>query len=159
METELNISVSLAINEQYSTIEYLIINLNCTFDELLSILRRTPRLRHLTCANLLDSDTNVDNKESIILSDLTYLCIDICQVSYEKFEIFVVKICSQLQVLKIKKYRSENSFHVDRWKRIIKWHLPQLQRFDYECSRLFENEDEEDLFFYRNQCICFSILD
>ena len=50
-----NIFVPLAMNEKFSTIEYLIIDHCCTLDEIFSMLVHTPRLRHLVCKNVKES--------------------------------------------------------------------------------------------------------
>ena len=46
-EYRLTISLPIATNEQFSTIEYLIIDHPCTFNELFSIISYTPQLHRL----------------------------------------------------------------------------------------------------------------
>ncbi len=104
----------LDINEQFSTIEYLIINHDCTIDELLSMLYHTPRLRHLTCQHLRDSNTNINTKQPLILSNLTYICITCPPIMFDDFEIFMIKLSAKVQVLIISYFLDETYFNADR---------------------------------------------
>jgi hypothetical protein len=141
---ELDISVPFAINERFSTIEYLIINHNCTSQELFSIVRHTPRLRHLTCERLVKSGITIDTNKPVILFNLTHLCLDDCAADFDEFKLFITKVSSQLQVLKIQQYTYEDYLDVDRCQRLIKNYMPHLRKFDYEYHDIdpfYQGED------------------
>jgi len=61
-----NILVPLAINEELSTIEYLIIDHCCTLNEIFSMLYHTPRLHRLICKNVIESHFKVKDVKPII---------------------------------------------------------------------------------------------
>ncbi|CAF4160454.1 unnamed protein product, partial [Rotaria sordida] len=121
-----NSFVPLAPNEQFSTIEYLVINHICTLSELMSILYHTPQLRHLICDNLVESDSNVQTERSMILSNLVYIRINVCDIDFDEFEMFM-KISSQLQILHISQEYGKAYLDADRWKRLIIKHMPHLR--------------------------------
>ena len=56
------IKLLLAINNQYSSLECLIINLHCSLNELKSLISYTPELRHLTIHQI---DPNITILKSI----------------------------------------------------------------------------------------------
>ncbi|UJR21074.1 hypothetical protein I4U23_024174 [Adineta vaga] len=56
---QLNLNISLATNEQLSSIEYLIIYHRLTLNELISLLSYTPRLTHLCCSNVTESENDI----------------------------------------------------------------------------------------------------
>jgi hypothetical protein len=117
MQKKLKILVPRVVSDQFSSIEYLIIKHNITISELLSMLHRTPRLRHLTCGNLIQSNTN---KSAVILSNLTYLRIINSQLRFDEFELFISKINSKLEVLNIRQLWNNYCFDAERWERLIK---------------------------------------
>ncbi|CAF4971149.1 unnamed protein product, partial [Rotaria sp. Silwood1] len=121
-----NIFVPLAPNEQFSTIEYLVINHICTLSDLISVLYHTPQLRHLICDNLVESDSNVQTEQSMTLSNLVYIRFNVCDINFDEFEIFM-KIFSQLQVLHISQEYGKAYLDADRWKRLIIKHMPHLR--------------------------------
>jgi hypothetical protein len=130
---ELSLLLPLAINERFSTIEYLVMEHSCGFNELISILYHTPKLRHLTCRELSESGDDDEIKVSTMLSSLTYLSMKRCNVEFEEFEKFVKKTCSQLKALYIWDVFGKYSVEPDQWKRLILQNMPQLRRFDLKC--------------------------
>jgi hypothetical protein len=144
-DEELDILVPLASNEQFSSIQHLIIDHNITIHEILSVLHHTPRLSHLTCTNLIDSLSPVDIKNLPMLSHLIYLGIDNCQIDFHDFEIFITKVSSQLRVLNVTQYMTVAYLDADRWERLIKKHIPHLRRFYYKYQEYFELEEEESI--------------
>ncbi|CAF3091299.1 unnamed protein product, partial [Rotaria sp. Silwood2] len=149
VDEDLNFFVPLAINEPFSAIEYLIMDHNCSLNELFSMFRHTPQLRHLSCQNLIESESSIDTKKSVILSNLTYLRIGNSQIGFDEFEMFIAEISSPLQVLNIRQYMGEDYLDADRWEQLIKIYIPHLRRFDYEYYQLFMPGYEET-FLYKN---------
>ncbi|CAF1325834.1 unnamed protein product [Adineta steineri] len=140
-EEDTNISIPLAINEQFSTIEYMVINHTCTLDNLMSVLCHTPQLHHLLCDTLVEEDeSNVTNEQSIILSNLVYIRINNCQIDFDRFEMFIKKVSSLLQVLCIKQKYNKAYLDPNRWKRLIKNYIPNLHRFIYKYPKYNDYE-------------------
>jgi hypothetical protein len=132
-DEDVNVFVPLAVNEAFSTIEYLIIDHPCSTNELLSIVCHTPRLRHLSCQNLTESDTITDTKQPMTLSNLTYICIADSLMTFYDFEMFIIKLSAEVQVLIINDCFDDTYLDVNRWKRLIEKHMPRLRRFDFIC--------------------------
>ncbi len=129
---ESEILMPMPINEKPSTIKYLIVNLNCTLSELTSILNYTPYLEHLTCERLVETD-DIDRKEiQLTLPKLTYISIPNCDIEFDKFEMFIKRISSQLQVLRVKTSSYTAYLDANRWKQLIKRHMPLLYEFHFD---------------------------
>jgi len=132
-DKNINALVPLAINERYSTLEYLSMSHNCTLNELICILCHTPRLRRLVCGNLLKSYADVKKEVSLTLVNLTHITIDGCEIKFDEFEKFIKQICSQLQVLCISKFYNEDYIDPDQWKRLILQNMTHLLKFTTKC--------------------------
>ena len=117
------------MNEQFNTIEYLNIDHRCTINDLLAILRHTPHLRHLICRSLIDLNTKIDSKHSVILSNLTNLFIKgHDSMFFHGFRRFMKKISHQLQILKLAIYKNEEYYDANQWKQFIQEYLPDLRQ-------------------------------
>ncbi|CAF1389495.1 unnamed protein product [Rotaria sordida] len=110
--------------------------------ELMSILYHTPQLRYLICDNLVESDSNVQIEQSITLSNLVSIHINVCHIDFDEFEMFM-KVSSQLQVLVVAQEYGKAYLDADRWKRLIIEQMPHLLRFNYQYS-------EYDYNFYKD---------
>jgi len=119
----------LSTNSTGSTLEHLDINYPCTLDEMTAILSYTPRLIRLRCTELSELNSDIKRETSIILPNLTHIVIQECHMSFDEFEIFIKKISSQLQVLRINTFEDEIYIDPDRWKRLILQHIPNLRKF------------------------------
>ena len=138
MEEALNISLPLAINESLSTIEYLIIDHNCTVQQLFSIIAHTPQLRHLICKNLIGSRTV--NERQVALSNLKYLSIRCDFISLAEFESTVRTLSCHLETLNIEHFANEDYLHADRWERMIRNHMTHVRKFNYKYHT-FDNSE------------------
>ncbi|CAF4058320.1 unnamed protein product [Adineta steineri] len=131
---EINISLPVGIpNQQFSTIEYFVINHECTLDELIFILCHTPQLRHFICGNLLKADQNVEDEQIPTLSYLKHIRIDCCYLDFNDFERFIKKVSPQLQRLHIKPNFSKAYLDADRWERLITNYIPHLDTLICNC--------------------------
>ena len=93
-----NIVMPMLINEKFSTIERLNLNLSLNVNELASILRRTPHLRYLKCETLVESEVTGTNPV-LNLPNLIHVSLSIKHVSFDAFENFFIPICRPLQYL------------------------------------------------------------
>lgn len=125
----INPFTSVVFNQQISTIQYLIINHSCTIEELLSILRYVPHLRHLSCQNLGESLTDIDLIEPIMLPNLTHVSIINPDIMYFEFEMFIMKLSTAIQILKIDLFDDITYLNAHRWEQLIIKHTPQLRQF------------------------------
>ncbi|CAF3718449.1 unnamed protein product [Rotaria sp. Silwood1] len=135
----LSVLLSMATNEQFNTIEHLVIDHHCTFEELSMITSYTPELRRLCFMNEVESD---DLKTEIILpinlSNLTHLSIRDYYKKFDEFEMFISKLHSKLKVLSFTT-QSLNIAYLDsyRWEEFILKYLPQLEKFCLQyCERI-----------------------
>jgi hypothetical protein len=128
-QEKLNIAIPIATNGQFSTIEYLVLSHICDLNELASILRHTPRLKHLICQSLIGSDEYIENEVPITLPTLIHVSIDDCRVKFDEFKNFMKKISSQLQVLRIDSFQNINFISPGHWERLISQSMPNLFRF------------------------------
>jgi hypothetical protein len=143
LTSQLSILLPISTNQQPSTIEYLIINHCCTFNELSAIVSYTPQLRHLSFLESYEVLGTIGTTLPFTLTNLTHLRVRTCFVKFNEFEIFIRQTRPKLKVL----YwitRSEDIAYLDahRWEEFIRQDLPQLEKFSlqyYECI-----DDEED---------------
>jgi hypothetical protein len=144
-----NTFIPVAINEKFSTIEYLIINYRCNLDDIFYMLYHTPRLRHLTCRKLLESLNDFRNANPIMLCNLTHIYIDIVDTCFTDCEMFFKKLFAPVQVLHIKYREDRDYLDADDWGRLIKTYIPYLSRFDYEYQANYPCDNDDILFFMK----------
>jgi hypothetical protein len=137
---ETEISMPISINPKSSTIEHLVINHQCTLEELSYILFHTPHLRHLTCKRLAETD-EVPTKEVLLtLLNLTHISITDCNIEFDKFEKFIKNISSQLRTLRLHTFSNPTYLDGNRWKRLIKKHMPYLCNIHFDYHALIEDD-------------------
>ncbi len=123
----------VADKQQFSNIEYLTIDHCCTLNDFVSIISCTPRLRRLTCQTLFESDENIGKDMTLTLPNLTHVFIDKCELKFDVVEIFIKKICSQLQVFRITiRFKDVMYLDADRWERLITQYMPCLRKFYFK---------------------------
>jgi hypothetical protein len=136
------IPLPIATNNQFSSIEYLIINHSCSLNDLISILSYTHRLNHLTCRELIRSNENITQKATINLPNLTYISILECYLIFDILEPFIKKISSQLQVLRINTYWYASYLDANRWERLISEYMPYLREFSLQHHEFIDDDFE-----------------
>ncbi|CAF3238324.1 unnamed protein product [Rotaria socialis] len=131
-DEESEISIPISINERFSTIEHLVIDHDCNINELTSILSHTPHLRHLISKNLIETEETIKKDVLLKLADLKYVCFDQCNIEFDALEVFIKRICSQLQIWRLKTECKTSYLDGNRWKRLIRRHMPQLREFHFD---------------------------
>ncbi len=117
-------------NEQKeSTIEHLIINGVCRLDQLDAILSYTPRLTHLSCHSLQINNDQI--LKSIIVTNLKKLYLDLGSIPFDVFQLFICKVSSQLEVLRISANHQKSYLDANQWQQLILYHMPHLRIFDF----------------------------
>ncbi|CAF1074655.1 unnamed protein product [Adineta steineri] len=142
---EIQITIPHAINKKSSTIEHLVVHHPCTFNQLNSLLHYTPQLRHLSCYPVIESDENFKNDLSTSLPHLKFVNFEEVSAPFDEFEVFITKISSQLQILKI--YTLQNRTYLDgnRWEQLIKEYMPQLEKFYFNFTQDIDDDREINL--------------
>ncbi|CAF4174433.1 unnamed protein product [Rotaria sordida] len=147
-DSDITISLPIATNEQICSIEYLIIDHPCAFDELFTIISYTPQLRHLKFLNLTDRNINIRSIKPIILSNLTYLSIYIYEILFDEFEIFINKLNSKLKILSLTTIVEDIAYlDANRWEKFILTKLPQLEKFYFKYTTHFEENMQPSMYF------------
>jgi hypothetical protein len=139
-----SISLPIATNQQFSSIEHLVIEHSCTFNELSAIISYTPQLHRLSSKNALISNPNIGIISPTALSNLTHLSIGLKGVTFDEFEIFIRKMSSKLKVLSVIS-ESQDIIYLDahRWEQLILQYLPQLETFSLRFYHSEQNVDKE----------------
>lgn len=128
-------------NERLSSIEYLHMNHSCTFNELSTIICRTPKLRHLSFKQARKPDGTIGIIFPFILINLTYLRLHVSHVKFNEFEIFIRQVQPQLKVLHFSTSSDDIAYlDADRWERLILKDLPQLEKFSLRYNE-YINDD------------------
>ncbi|CAF3979589.1 unnamed protein product, partial [Rotaria sordida] len=130
------IPISIANNEQYSSIKYLIIDHCCSLDDLIAILSYTSQLCRLTCYQLDESKKNIVKDALNSILSLTCISIAECSTKFDEIEMFLTNVSSQLEVLRINTLKDVNYLDANRWERIISQHLHHLNIFEFKYEEL-----------------------
>ncbi len=127
-------SMSMTANEQFDSMEQLVIDHPCTLHGLNNILSYTPKLRRLTCKNLFRFNLYFQTEIPLRIFNLTHCSIRICYLKFDEFEIFIKKISSQLRLLHLTSSLDITYLNADRWERLISQHMPYLHTFQLKHS-------------------------
>jgi len=134
---ECSISIPMAAEKQFSTIEYLHIAHWYTFDELSALISYTPQLRRLNLSHANQDDSTIETMLPITLDNLTYISMYTNYINFDEFEIFIKNIYSKLKILYVTfLYQDITFLHAYRWEQLILRYLSQLEKFSlkyYEC--------------------------
>ncbi|CAF1089764.1 unnamed protein product [Rotaria sordida] len=138
----------MTTNEQFSNIEYFIIEHPFAFKELCTLISYVPQLRHLTFSGLTDEDINIKVIKSITLSNLTRLYIQIDEIPADKLEIFINKLNAKLKVLSLGCTSEDIDYlNANRWENFILNNLPQLENFYFTYHAYFGDDDISPMYF------------
>ena len=80
----------------------------------------------------------------MILTKLTHLSIRDCDLSFNDFETFIKPIASQLRMLRLKTSFSPAYLNAQRWKQLIKKHIPHLDEFYFDCAVYVQFTEDAD---------------
>ncbi|UJR11623.1 hypothetical protein I4U23_015804 [Adineta vaga] len=124
---------------QTSSIKYLIIDHPCTDHDILTILSSTPYLSHLTCRKSVNKSWGLFyTSQSITMSDLIYLSVQQCLMTFDDFEIFIQRISSKLQILKIVTFNDSSYLNANRWEQLISTNMLLLRKFYFEYHEYYD---------------------
>ncbi|CAF3308809.1 unnamed protein product [Rotaria sp. Silwood2] len=136
-----SILLPIATDEQISTIEYLIINHDCTFNELCILLSYTPKLYRLNLMTLTENYSHHEIIFSFICPNLTYLSIEMSYIRFDEFEMFIIETECNLKVLRINTFSEDRDYlDSDQWERLICNYLIELKEFYLEYRQPIDPE-------------------
>ncbi|CAM4847207.1 unnamed protein product [Rotaria magnacalcarata] len=131
-----SLQLPVATNEQLTTIERLIIDHSCNFNDLSLIVSYTPQLRYLHMSLLDDENYSSSKRLPIGLFNLTHISIESCKIKFDEFKLFFRETECNLKFLRINiESHDRNYLDADQWENLISECLPQLEIFQFKCSR------------------------
>ncbi|CAF1045069.1 unnamed protein product [Rotaria sordida] len=138
-----SISLPIANHGQFSTIKHLVINHECTFNTLCILISYTPQLYHLSLMNLSENDSDDEIVLPVSCSNLTYLSIKICSITFDELKIFIIDTKCNLKFLRIISESDYNDYINDeQWEKLIVNYLPKLEKFYVEYRQDIDPESE-----------------
>ncbi|CAF1159732.1 unnamed protein product [Rotaria magnacalcarata] len=138
-----NFNLSIATDNEFSFIEYLVIHHHLTLNKLTDILSHTPQLTHLCCFNVTESKDDIKSETLLKLNNLVHLTITVHHLTFDEFEEFLVKLSSQLKILSVTIKNSEKNYlNGFRWEHLISQHIPYLNKFIFCYTDIIDNDLE-----------------
>ncbi|CAF0723095.1 unnamed protein product [Adineta steineri] len=126
------LSLPIATNQQKTLIEYFIMDHGCSIKDLFTLLSYTPNIRYLKFINTMDTN-NFNLIEPIKLLNLTKLSIDIDEMTFDEFEVFIKKLKVNLKILSLDIRHDDISYlNAKRWECILQENLSQLEKFYFK---------------------------
>ncbi|CAF1476369.1 unnamed protein product [Rotaria sordida] len=137
-----SITLSMAMNNQFSPIEYLVIDHYCSLNELISLISYTLKLRRLTVHKIKTNNSNITILSSITLNNLNSIYLDLRQTTFNVLEIFITKKFPNLKSLFIAGSNDINFLDAYRWEQFILNNFSQLEKFYFVYDDLLDNEEK-----------------
>ncbi|CAF1396824.1 unnamed protein product [Rotaria sp. Silwood1] len=138
-----SISLAIANYGQFSTIKYLVINHECAFNTLCILISYTPQLYHLSLMNLSENDSDDEIVLPISCSNLTYLSIKKCSITFDELKTFIINTKCNLKFLRIISESDYNDYINDeQWEELIVNYLSKLEKFYVEYHQDIDPESE-----------------
>ncbi|CAF4723739.1 unnamed protein product [Rotaria sp. Silwood2] len=132
-DSDINVSLPFSLKGQFSTIEYLIINHSCSFNELSAILSYTPQLCPLNFAHTNHNNSIIANLLPIRLSNLTYISLNAYYLKFDEFTMFIENLDCKLKVLHFTTC-SEDMTYLDAYQLVEKifFHAESIKNTSFE---------------------------
>jgi hypothetical protein len=140
------ISLPMATDQQFSTIETLVIDHPCTFDDLAYLTSYTPKLRSLSLNQTTITDSDIETMLPMNLSNLTYISIDLHFKTFDELKMIMIKIGSKLNIIHC--FASQDATFLDghRWQNFILQYLPDLKKFYLTFKDTIHNKDRHSIY-------------
>jgi hypothetical protein len=136
----ISMSLPIAKKEQLTSIEYLVINHSCTFNQVSTIISYTPELCHLKLMKFYDNFSNTEMLFPMNLLRLTHLSIKMYDLMLDKLEIFIVETGCNLKVLRVITSYERHYLDSDQWEQLIIDYLPDLEEFYLQYYEVVDPE-------------------
>jgi hypothetical protein len=131
--------LSITTNE-FSPIEHLVINNKVSINQLDSLLSYVPQLRRLSLEYFDGYISSRIRTTTIQLNYLTDVSLKSHSISFNDFQLLVIDLFRQIQVLRIEIYSFYFSgtnmgyLNADRWEQLISTHMINLRIFDLQLE-------------------------
>ncbi|CAF1531561.1 unnamed protein product [Rotaria sordida] len=137
----------MAMNNQFTPIEYLVIDHFCSLNELASLISYTPQLRCLILHKGKSNDSNIMVLlSSITLANLKWIYLNLCQTIFNELEIFITKIFPNLKSLSIIESEDITFLDAHRWEQLILNYFSQLEKFYLIYDDYVDNEQKYPIY-------------
>ncbi len=128
-------SVFLPIaTNQFSPIEYLVINGFFSPEDINALLSYLPQLRRLSVHHLCKLNNRSFELYSTRLNYLTHVDLSIMDIIFDEFELMVKNLFYKLEVLHISTNDHKTYLRAKKWERLIISSMPYLRIFDIKIS-------------------------
>jgi len=141
-----SMTLPIAMNNQFSSIEYLVINHYCSSNELASLISYAPQLHRLTLHKIKMNDPNITILSSITLINLKSIYLDLCQTKFNELEIVIRKAFPDLKSLSIIASEDITFLDAHRWEQLILNHFSQLEKFYLMYDDHINNEQKYPMY-------------
>jgi hypothetical protein len=136
-----SVSLPMATNEQFNTIEYFVINHDCNFNQFCTLISYTPQLRHLSLMDLSERHSKNEIILPVSFSNLKYLSIQMAGITFNDLEIFIIETECNLKVLRVSTSSEDRDYlDADRWEELILNYLFELEEFYLEYRQTIDPE-------------------
>lgn len=126
------ISLPLATEKQFSSIEDLVIVHDCSLEHLTSLVSYTPRLRRLSYRHI---NANLPTTRMILpmnLTNLTHLSLHSFDMKFKQFQLLIDKINFQLRTLILTTFSNDIDYlNAYQWEQLISKHFLHLQTLHF----------------------------
>jgi hypothetical protein len=140
-------SLSIATDQQFSSIEHLVIDHSCTFKDLFGILSYTPQLVYLKFQHTRENDSTISMISSITLSNLTSIIMDTHYMTFDELECLISNLDCELKVLRVITLSPDSDyFNADRWEELITEYLPQLEKLYFQYNKQLDPEYDSPIY-------------
>ena len=132
-----NCWIPLIANETPNNITRMVLNHYCTFHDLISMLRNTRSLSHLTCNRLAVRTALIEQQPSLGLPSLTHLTFRNLRAKFHELERFFETVICQLQRFHVTTHSDLSYLNGDRWKELIQKQMRHLCQFHFNYRVTF----------------------
>ncbi|CAF4971459.1 unnamed protein product [Rotaria sp. Silwood1] len=141
-----SITLPLAMNNQCSPIEYLVIDHYCSLNELVILTSYTTQLRRLTLHETKMNDSNMTILSSITLANLKSMYLNLGRAKFNELETFITKAFSNVETLSIIGSKDITFLDAYRWEQLIVNYFPKLEKFYLFYDDRIDNEQEYSIY-------------
>ncbi|CAF1520457.1 unnamed protein product, partial [Adineta steineri] len=139
-------SLPIATDQQKTSIEYFIMDHDCSIKNLFILLSYTPNVRYLKFLNPVD-ENNLNIIEPIKLIYLTKLSIEIYEMTFDEFEILIKKFEINLKILSLDIKDEDMSYlNAKRWECFLQENLSQLEKFYFKKTVHFSEDYQTPMY-------------
>ena len=137
----------MATPEQFNSIEILVIDHSCSFEELVSLVSYTPHLRQLHVMDSMDSMPKITMMSPTALTNLTHLTILADNIDFDEVELFIKRMIFKLKKFVFRTANDTSFLDADRWEQLIVQHLPYVEAFSIIYQEYLSEESGYDIYY------------